>query len=574
MSQKKKFTLGSLPLLLCLVAILVTACGGGTSSTTNAPKASSRQQVLVYPEAGVSDIQTFDPGLSNDLPSVLAIDMVFTGLVSLDDNLHVQPQMAQSWQESPDGLSWTFHLRPNLKFSDGTPLTSADVAYSIDRVLQPSEKSSIGGLYMSLVKDYDKLSSGKIMTIIGDSLLTPDTSTIIIKTNKRAAYFLDTVTYSGWDVVEKSLIDRYGNTGWLNHLTVGGGDGPFKVLRYLHGQEIDFVPNPNYYGPHPQLAEVKFPFYKLSDTVYRAYQAGQVDESSIPSSDVGQARTLSNGQFHQVPQLWINYYTMNYLVKPFDNIHIRQAFALAINKDEIVKAVWKSLYLATNHIVPQGMPGYDPGLTGPDGTQNTSGNPTKAKQLLQQGLREEGWTSVSQMPPISVTYPSGSTDSDNEVTAMIQMWQSALGVSVKANPIDFNALLNDLSAATNNPHGMQMWGLGWIAAYPDPQDFLSVQFGKGEPNNNCNYGQNSSADAAQQQAAQQLLNQADANPNQNMRMQQYNQVEQQLVNDVAWLPMEQVTNTFVLKPYVKGMVFNAQDIFPPNDWGNIYIAAH
>jgi oligopeptide transport system substrate-binding protein len=573
MSPRKKFKTGLLATLLCLVALLVTACGGAGTSTISNVKAPLKQQVLVYPEAGVSDIQTFDPALSNDLPSILAIDMVFTGLVSLDDNLHVQPQMAQSWMESPDGLSWTFHLRPNLTFSDGTPLTSADVAYSIDRVLQPSERSNIGPLYMSLIKDYDKLSSGKIKTIIGDSLLTPDASTIIIKTNKRAAYFLDTMTYSGWDVVERSLIDKYGKN-FTDHLTEGGGAGPFKVSKYTHGQEIDFVPNPNYYGPHPQLAEVRFPFYKQTDTLYRAYQVGQVDESSVPSADVQQAKALPNGQFYQVPQLWINYYAMNYLVKPFDNIHIRQAFALAINKDEIVRAVWKNLYLPTNHIVPQGMPGYDPHLTGPDGTQSTSGNQTKARQLLQQGLQEEGWTNVSQMPSITVTYPSGSTDADNEVAAMIQMWQSTLGVSVKAAPTDFNKILDDLASATNNPHGMQMWGLGWIAAYPDPQDFLSVQFGNGEPNNNINYGQNHVADAAQQQAAQQLLNQADVNPDQNARMQQYNQVEQQLVNDVAWLPMEQVTNTFVLKPYVKGMVFDAQDITPPNDWGKIYITSH
>ncbi len=571
MSQKK-CGLGLLPTLLCLM-LLFTACGSGTSPTTNGVKAPAKQQVFVYPEAGVSDIQTFDPALSNDLPSILAIDMVFTGLVSLDDNLRVQPQMARSWQEGTDGLSWTFYLRPNLTFSDGTPLTSTDVAYSIDRVLQPAEKSNIGLLYMSLVKDYDKLSSGKIKTIIGDSLLTPNDSTIIIKTNKRAAYFLDTMTYSGWDVVEKSLIDKYG-TGFTDHLTQGGGDGPFKVASYVHGREIDFAPNPNYYGPHPQLAEVKFPFYKQADTTYRAYQVAQVDESGVPSADVPQAKSMPNGQFHQVPQLWINYYSMNYLVKPFDNIHIRQAFELAINKDAIVKAVWKNLYLPTNHIVPQGMPGYDPGLTGPDGTQNTSGNPTKAKQLLQQGLQEEGWTSVSQMPPVTVTYPSGSTGSDNEVAAMIQMWQTVLGVSVKAAPTDFNKMLDSLTAATNNPHGMQMWGLGWIAAYPDPQDFLSVQFGKGEPNNNDNYGQNQSLDAAQQQAAQRLLDQADVNPDQTARMKQYNEVEQQVANDVAWMPMEQVTNTFVLKPYVKGMVFNAQDIIPPNDWGKTYIAAH
>ena len=111
--------------------------------------------------------------------------------------------------------------------------------------------------------------------------------------------------------------------------------------------------------------------------------------------------------FIEVPQLWINYYTMNYLVKPFDNIHIRQAFALAIDKTAIANTAWLGTVLPTNHIVPQGMDGYNPKLTGPDGTQNLTGNAKKAQELLQQGLREEQWSDVSQMPAITLTYAAG-----------------------------------------------------------------------------------------------------------------------------------------------------------------------
>src|SRR5260221_10380029 len=181
---------------------------------------------------------------------------------------------------------------------------------------------------------------------------------------------------------------------------------------------------------------------------------------------------------------------------------------------------------------------------------------------------------LSTVPPIGLTCPSGSKDSDNEVAALQQMWQNVLGVSVKADPIDFNKLLSEITAATNNPKGLQFWGIGWIADYPDPQDWTTLQFDKGVPNNNANYGQNSTSDAAQQQAVQQQLEAADINPDQNARLHAYMQAEQQLVNDVAWLPMEQVAISIVLKPYVKGMVFNPQLLIPPNDWGNIYIASH
>jgi peptide/nickel transport system substrate-binding protein/oligopeptide transport system substrate-binding protein len=574
MRLSKKLSTGILPPLFCLVALLMVACGnssGGNNGPTTT-KAPASQQVYIYPEAGVSDIATFDPGLSTDAPSIQAIDLVFTGLVQLNDQLQVIPQEAQSYSEGSDGVTWTFHLRPNLKFSDGTPLTSHDVAYSIDRALQPSEKSTVGPIYLALIKDSDKLVAGKIKTVIGDSVMTPDPNTVVLVANKKAAYFLDALTYPCSWTVEKSLIDKYGKS-FTDHLTEGGGSGPFKVSKYTHNQEIDFVPNPNYYGPKPQLQMVKYPFYKEADTTYRAYQVGQVDIAGVPTADINAAKNLPNGQFHLVPQLWINYYNMNYLTKPFDNIDIRQAFELAINKTAIAQAVWK-VYIPTNHIVPQGMPGYDANLTGPDGTKSTSGNPTKAKQLLQAGLQQEGWSSVSQMPPITLTYPSGSTEGDNEVAALVQTWQTVLGVSVKAAPTDFNKMLDEITAATNNPHGLQFWGIAWIADYPDPQDWTTLQFDKGVPNNNNNYGQNNSSDAAVQQQTQQLLEQADAMPNGPDRIAQYNKAEQQLVNDVAWLPMEQVTAVTVLKPYVKGVVFNPQDLTPPDDWGNIFIASH
>lgn len=571
MRAAKKFT--TVLSILCLLGMILVACG--TNNGAGNQKATADKQVYIFPEDGVSDIATFDPGLSTDLPSIQAIDMVFTGLVQLDDKATVRPQLAASWDLAADGLTWTFHLRPNLKFSDGTPLTSTDVAYSIDRALQPAEHSVVGPTYLALIKDSDLLVSGKIKTIINDSLLTPDANTIVIKTNKKAAYFLDALTYSTSYVLEKKLVDQYGKN-FTDHLTEGGGDGPFKVAEYTHNKQIIFVPNPNYYGPQPQLSKVIMPFYKDLETLYKAYQVGQVDTTgalSIPSTHFQQAKTLTT-EFHQVPQLYINYYTMNYLVKPFDNIHIRQAFDLAIDKSLVVHTVWKDSVIATNHIVPQGMPGYNAALTNPAGTQSTSGDTTKAKALLAQGLQEEGWSSVSQMPAIKLTYETGVPDIANEVAVLAQMWQNVLGVTVQTEAIDFDKLLTESEAALNNPHGLQFWGIAWIADYPDAQDWTTLQFDKGAPYNQANYGQNHSTDATQQQTTQQQLEAADVNPDPTSRLAAYNQAEQQLVNDVAWLPMEQVTVNVLLKPYVKGVIFNAQGLVPPDDWGAVYIATH
>src|SRR5437588_11812123 len=432
-----------LPIFLCLLCILLAGCDFGNnpaSTVKKLVKAPADRQVYTVPQVGVTDITTLDPVLvlSTDQTSMSAIQMIYTGLVQLDDKLQVQPQLAQSWNVSPDGLNYTFHLNKAMKFSDGTPLTSADVAYSIDRALQPATKSTVAPIYLSLIKDSDKLLGGFIPTLIDDSLITPDANTLIITIKKRAPYFLAMLTYPCSFVVEKHLIDSY-KTAFTDHLTEGGSSGPFKVAQFTHGKEIDFAPNADYYGPHPQLHKVVFPFYQQSDNAYHDYQIGQVDTTGVPVSTFVTDKKRSD--FHQIPQLWINYYTMNYLVKPFDNIHIRQAFALAINKTAIANNVWKGTVIPTNHIVPQGMPGYNPNLTGPDGTTNLKGNPTLAVSLLQKGLQEEGWSNISQMPPITLTYATGLPATDHEVTALIQMCKHVLGVNVTPAPVDDNTLL-------------------------------------------------------------------------------------------------------------------------------------
>jgi oligopeptide transport system substrate-binding protein len=562
------------PSVFCLFTLfLLTGCSlfGGSSSTSKAPE---NQQVFNSPLLllnGSTDLNTLDPALAYDQNSLTAISMIYTGLVALDDHLQVQPQLASSWDQSSDGLTWTFHLKTGLKFSDGMPLNASDVAYSIDRALQPATKSTVAPIYLGIIRDAAKVLSGGLPSLIGDSLQVVDPHTLQISTEVKAPYFLDMLAHACSYVVEQKLIKAYG-TNFTDHLSEGGGDGPFKVEQYTHGQKIEYVPNPNYEGAKPQLRSVVFPFYTQEEATYNAYANGNVDTAGVPLAAL--PGIASRPDYHAVPQLWINYYTMNYKVAPFDNISIRQAFALAIDKTAIAKDVWKNTVVATNHIVPQGMPGYNSKLNGPDGTQSLQGNPKEAVALLNQGVKQEGWSSVTQMPPITLTYATGLSSFDQEVQSMVQMWKQVLGVTVTTHAIDSNTLLDQVSAATGNSQGIQMWGLSWVAEYPDPQDWLTRQFGSGSVYNNMNYGQNLSDDAARQQLVQSNLVKADGISPNNTRLQAYQTAEQQLVNDVAWLPIEQVSSVFLRKPYITGIIDNGLGIVPPNDWGNIYVLQH
>jgi len=584
MQLNGKFSAKLLLILVCLMTVLLAACGKGTGYSgfttigptppvNGTPRAPYNQQIYRFPVVGPDlDILTFDPAIVGDLSSTNAIDMVFNGLVRFDDSLQVQPELAQSWDQSSDGLQWTFHLHPGLTFSDGTPLTSRDVAYSIDRALQHTLNSPVSLTYLGLIQDADKLYAGQIKTIIGDSILTPDANTVVFKTIKKAAYFLYTLTYPCSYVVEKKLIDKYGNAKFTDHLTEGGGSGPFIVSQYLHKKEIDFVPNPYYYNLKPLLQKVIFPFLPTSSIAYQEYQNGQIDVSGVPPNRLAEAKRLTN-EYSQTPLLENSYFAMNFLAKPFDNLYIRQAFALSIQRESINNTIYDGNEIPTYHIIPQGMIGYNLNLTGPAGVKDTRGNPDVAKQRLQVGLQQEGWSSIFQMPPLKVAYYKDPID-DKIISMVTGMWQNVLGVNVIPDPVDYATLQTEEQSARGNAKGIQMWFDGWIADYPDPQDWTTVNFGKGAAYNNMNYGQNTTADALQEQQVQQQLEQADAESNIQTRILLYQNAEQQLINAVAWMPMFQYTRIRLLKSYVQGFVLNPLGIRPPDDWANIYIGVH
>ncbi len=583
MRSNKKLKAGFLPTLLVLVSMLVVACGstgnGGTTPTpaTHAHAPQSQQVFIDGAEVGTADILSFDPALAPDAFSAYAIDNVFTGMVQLNDKLQVQCELCSTYSVGSDGVTWTFKLKPNLMFSDGTPLTSTDVVYSMDRALDPKTQSGTAPYYMRYIKDATARNSGKVKTLIGDSLIASDPSTVEVIAAQPVAFFIESLTYPTSFVVEKSVVQKWG-TAWTDHLADAGGqggDGPFKVKEYTHNKQIVFVPNPNYFGPKPQLAELVYPFVKVGDTGYQLYQVNQLDRTYIPTTHLETDRHRTD--YINAPYLVINYYTMNYLQKPFDVTSCRQAFALAINKDLIVKSVWKNSFIATNHIVPQGQYGYDQNLKGPDGTTSTAGNPTMAQQDEKACETAQGYASASNFPPITLTYSSaGAQDVRNEVAAMQQMWQTVLGITVKTNDIDINKLFTDEGLGSNNP--LQFYtGPAWLADYPDPQDWITLQFDKGVSQNGMSFGQNKGPDAAAQQALQVQMEQADAMPGvtasqQAARAAAYNAIEQQLVNYVSWFPMEQQEINILQKPCVQGVVNNAFGLVPPDDWGSIYIS--
>jgi oligopeptide transport system substrate-binding protein len=563
MQPTEKFKVTTLISIFFLLAALLAACGGSTPSTGENQMASPDKQVLREPNEG-GDYDTLDPALTNSAGE--PINIIFTGLVTPESDSTIGDQLAASHVVSADGLSYTFTLRDNLKFSDGTALTADDVAYSINRTVLPATKSGVSG-YLSLLKDYDKVTAGQVPTLIGDSIIVKDPKTIVLVISKPAAYFLGALSYPTSYVVNKKLIAKYGDK-WTDHMEEGAGAGPFKVQSYGHTSKLVLVSNPNYYGAQPKLQRIEYVMAGDRDSNYKSFEAGQFDLAPIPPSQNDKAEKQAG--YQQVPALSLRYIGMNYLSKPFDNTKIRQAFALAINKDLITKSLIGTFVTPSNHIVPNGIPGYTRDLTGPAGVKDTKGDTAKAKQLLQEGLTEAGYGSVSKLPTISLTYNTDYKTGADTMVAVINQWKEILGVTVKPIGVPNNELLDQENKTVGHEGPLQMWYGVWGTDYPDPQDWLSVFFGKGSDHNASNYGQNSSTDARTQQTIQDKLAEADGSTDQEKRLAVYQDAEKSIVNDAGWITTYQPNYIYSVNPKLKNWNLTPLGLLAPDDWSKIY----
>jgi ABC-type oligopeptide transport system substrate-binding subunit len=565
MSGRKHSREGLLLAFFCVLAMFVAACGGTTPAPTGKlVPAPPDHQILRYP-IGATDFGSLDPALVATSTDIFAVQTIFTGLVGLKGDGTVMDQMATSHEMSADGLNYTFHLKPNLTFSDGTALTTQDIAYSINRTLQPATKSPLAS-FLSAMKDFDKITTGKTNSLIGNSILVPDDHTLTIVLKRPTPSFLTNFAFPITFPVNRKLIEKYG-TNWTNHLGEGAGAGPFQVESYQHNKGLVVVPNPKYYGVKPRLQKLELQRSGEPDTTYAAYQANQIDLAPVPGNQVENAKKRKD--FKQAPSLQITYLTMNYLAKPFNNIKIRQAFALALDKDVLAQRVLHDTVLPTNHLMPDGMPGFNKALTGPAGVSGTRGDMAKAKQLLQEGMQEEGYSSISQIPSITLSYFMLDSDTANLMSVLAQRWQTVLGITVHTSVMEVNTLIQQMTDSTGHPGPLQMWFLSY-GGTADPEQWLSIIFGKGATFNNMNYGQNNSSNATEQQAVQAELATADSNLNPQQRTQQYNDAEVKLVNDVGWIPLFQVEQNFVVNPKLQNYPIYPISIIPPDEWGNIY----
>lgn len=471
------------------------------------------------------DPPTLDPALAQDSTSANYIVEIFSGLVTIDRELQIKPDLAKDWTVK-DGKVFTFNLRSDAAFHDGKKVTANDFKYSYERACDPRTGSVVADTYLGdIVGCRDKLQR-RAQQVSGVKVVNETTLEITIDAPKQ--YFIAKLTYPTAFVVDEKNV----TSGGRNWTSKPNGTGPFKLQRYDIGQRIVLERNDTYYGdPKPSLKTIDFMLAGGSTMIM--YENGELDIAGVGPNDIERVLNPSdplNKELVVQDDLSVSYVAFNVNKPPFDDPKVRQAFAHALERQKLVDVVLRNTAKLATGIVPPNMPNYKQG-----NLQVPQFDPAKAKQLLQESKY------AGKLPDVTINISSAGGGAPSDlIQAMVEMWRQNLGIDVQIEQTEFAVFLQDVSRI---PNPYQMYSLGWIADYPDAQNFLDILFHSKSLDNHTGY--NSSA-------VDKLLDQAAIEPDAAKRLTLYQQAEQQIINDVPWIPLLHGVDHLLVKPYVKG----------------------
>ena len=469
---------------------------------------------------------TLDPGVSGEMTSHEYIAQIFSGLVRMDENLEVVPDIAEKWDISSDYRTFTFYLHRDAKFQDGRKVKAEDFKYSWERACNPATGSHVAAIYLGDIAGVDDVLAGKSQEISGVKVINDHTLEVNLKAPR--SYFLYKLTYSTAFVVDEYNVDD-GIYWWRQP----NGTGPFKLEQWNEGSLLVLERNDLYYGRKASLKRVEFLLW--GGIPMRMYETDELDAVGVSVGYIDRV-TDTRGPFYDQlqisPELKLSYIGFNCTKPPFDDVNIRRAFSHAVDKEKIVSLVFRDLVEKADGILPPGIPGYDESLEG------LEFDVEQARELI--ALSSYG--DVANLPPITLTTTGYGGEISSSLSAIIAQWRENLGVEVEIRILEPERFLYHLKEEKD-----EMYETGWIADYPHPQDFLEILFRTGNENN---YGEYSSAEVDA------ILDRAAVETDQVLSLEMYQQVEQMLVDDAAYLPLWFDKRYTLVKPHVQGYELN------------------
>ena len=461
------------------------------------------------------DVATLDPAIGYDWQNWSMIKSLFDGLMDyVPGTTELRPGLAESYEISDDGMTFTFTLRSGVTFHNGREMTAEDVKYSLDRVTTPATQSPGAGFFASIA-GFDAISDGSADTLSGVEVVDP--STVRITLSRPDATFLHVMAMNFASIVPKEAVDEFGTDFGKNPV----GTGAFKLDEWTIGQRLVFAKNEDYWRDGvPYLDGVTFEVGQEPIVALLRLQQGEVDVpgDGIPPAKFQEvmgdpdqaARVVEGGQLHT------GYITLNVGIEPLDKLEVREAINMAINKERITQIINGRAVPATQPLPPS-MPGYT------DGYDGYAYDPEGAKAKLAEAGLADGFTTELYVM---------NTDPNPRIAQAIQQDLKAIGVTAEIRSL---AQANVIEAGGAGQAPM-IWsgGMAWIADFPDPSNFYGPILGcagAGEGGWNWSKFCDESIDA--------MATEADSmtDPSAPERLKMWSDVYMKVMEEAPWVPV-------------------------------------
>ena len=464
-------------LLLILVFSLVLAGCGPTESETQGPEQSeqSGEEAAAPAEDGAAEQSiifalhnipnTIDPGITSETYASPILYNAFEGLITYDAENNIIPGNAESWEISEDGLTYTFHLREGLKWSDGSALTANDYLYSWLRVITPETGSLYADQLLPYVVNAQEFYDGTVSAEeVG--IQAPDEQTLVVTLKNPTPFFLGLLATYTFYPVQQATVEANGDQ-WTLSADTYICNGPFKVTEINFNESYVYEKNEHYWNAeNVKLEHLTFVFIADQSTALSAFETGEIDGFwEVPSDDLPRLRAESD-ELVTVASFGTTYHLMNTAVAPFDNMLVRKAFNLAINRQSLIEDV-----LGTNDPPAYSIvsPGYM--VNGVDVTEGRSSygmSPTGDAEAAQAALAEAGYPNGEGFPVITYYY---STDEVYKKTteALANMLETTLNIQIELKTADWAVFYEDVQAGE-----YQIAQMGWGGDYLHPMTFLPL----------------------------------------------------------------------------------------------------
>jgi ABC-type oligopeptide transport system substrate-binding subunit len=529
--RRFRLCIGLVFALACLVPALAVASGksGSAKSPPKPPTVAASQPLrLAMPDSA----PTVDPALVADEENVQLANLLYIGLVRLDAKYHVRLAAASHVDVSSDHRHYTFHIRPGLRFSNGDPITSYDFQFALTRSLNPALKSPSAPFYLLDIEGADAALEGKATTVSG--IQAPNSHILKITTRWPVAYFLMELTYPTSFALDKKAITKLGsslNTSWYAKPITSG---PFRLKSLVPNDRMVLVPNKYFAGTKASVSQVSIALTPLPTTDLYSYISHNLDIVSLRAYD---ATLLHQPGIHATKALSIDGLYMDFNAKPFNKRTVRLALAMALPRTKLTQDAMGQTITPFFGYVPPGQNGYDPGVKSPPY------DPKGARALLKQA----GYSSPKSFPTITLSYVANPA-LDRLVTGIVQAWHTNLKITVDTQALTDSTLFTRVQSGS-----LPLYLYGWSADYPDPHDWLSLQWKTGAPNNNTHY---------HSKTFDSLVSSGDVTWRAAKRQQIYNSAQNILTRDLAWLPLYIPHRIAYVRPGVTNVVVTGYGIIP------------